>query len=166
VLRWARSIPPVLRNGAGVASDPNTLTPAPILGNSSIGGQARLNINTAGSDIISGNQAVVAHGDGTEWSAQISGTGNSLAVNYNNPDTVTPRQLQRIGFRRPLPGDNLILDLFGLFHPEQQRGPFLHALGTVASRTQLLRFVRRRPPVCRCSRSAASSASSKTPESR
>jgi len=80
----------VLRNGAGVASDPNTLTPAPILGNSSIGGQARLNINTAGSDIISSNQAVVAHGDGTEWSAQISGTGNSLAVNYNNPDTVTP----------------------------------------------------------------------------
>jgi hypothetical protein len=81
----------VLRNGAGVASDPNTLTPAPILGNSSIGTQARLNINTAGSDIISGNQAVVAHGDGTEWSVQISGTGgNSMAVNYNNPDTVTP----------------------------------------------------------------------------
>jgi hypothetical protein len=82
----------VPRNGAGLYNtDPNTLTPAPILANSSVGSQARLNINTAGSDIVSGNQAVVAHGDGTEWSAQISSTsGNSFTVNYNNPDSVTP----------------------------------------------------------------------------
>ena len=79
------------RNGAGLASDPNTSTPAPLLGNSSIGNQARLNINSVGLDITSGNQAVVPKGDGTEWSAQISATvGNSLTVNYGNPDSITP----------------------------------------------------------------------------
>lgn len=81
----------VFRNGAGVASSANTSTPAPLLGNSSIGNQARLNINTAGGDITSGNQAIVPKGDGTEWSAQISATtGNSLTVNFNNPDSITP----------------------------------------------------------------------------
>jgi len=87
-----------LRAGAGVASDPNTSTPAPVLANSTVGSQARLNINTAGSDITSGNQAVVAHGDGTEWSAQISATsGNSFTVNYNNPDSVTPANFVSTG---------------------------------------------------------------------
>jgi len=81
----------VFRNGAGVASDANTSTPAPLLGNSSIGNQARLNINSVGGDITSGNQAIVPKGDGTEWSAQISATsGNSLTVNFNNPDSITP----------------------------------------------------------------------------
>ena len=69
----------------------NTTTPAPILLNGTVGNQARLNINNVGGDITSGNQAVVPKGDGTEWSAQISATlGNSLAVNYNNPDSITP----------------------------------------------------------------------------
>ena len=81
----------VFRNGPDNFASPNSLTPAPILGNPTIGNQARLNINTAGADITSGNQAVVLKGDGTEWSAQISATiGNTLAANFNNPDSITP----------------------------------------------------------------------------
>jgi hypothetical protein len=85
----------VFRNGPDNFASPNSLSPPPLIGNSTIGNQARLNVNTAGSDITSGNQAVVAHGDGTEWSAQINPASgskvlNAFAINYNNPDSVTP----------------------------------------------------------------------------
>src|SRR5260221_14012397 len=87
-----------LRAGAGIASDPNTSTPAPKLANATVGNQVRLNINNVGGDILSGNQAVVPKGDGTEWSAQISATvGNSMTVNYNNPDSVTPANFVSTG---------------------------------------------------------------------
>lgn len=86
-----------LRASAGIASNPNTSTPAPKLANNSVGNQVGLNIDTAGGNITSGNQAVVPKGDGTEWSAQISGSANSMAVNYNNPDSVTPANFVSTG---------------------------------------------------------------------
>jgi hypothetical protein len=68
------------------------------LANATVGNQVRLNINNVGGDILSGNQAVVLKGDGTEWSAQVSATvGNSMTVNYNNPDSVTPANFVSTG---------------------------------------------------------------------